>query len=45
LCSAAGDHCFGVGVPVCLGERDPVERGVELAVAGAAEPVSGSVRR
>jgi len=40
---AAGDEGAGVGVPVGLGERDAVEGGVELAVAGAAEAVSGPV--
>jgi hypothetical protein len=44
LCFAACEQSLRVGVPLRLGEGDPVECGVELAVAGAAEPVSGSVR-
>src|SRR6476661_5066448 len=43
--SAAFDHGLGWWMPPGLGERDPVQRGVELAVAGAAEPVPGLVRR
>jgi hypothetical protein len=42
---AALHHLFGRRVPVRLGERDPVQCGVELPVAGSAEPVAGFVGR
>jgi hypothetical protein len=42
--SATFDECLGWWMPAGLAERDPVQRGVQLPVAGAAEPVPGFVR-
>jgi hypothetical protein len=39
------DHLFGRRMPTGLGECDPVQGSVQLAVPGAAQPVPGLVRR
>ena len=41
LVDLASEECLGVGVMALLDDRDAVERGVELAVAGSAEAVAG----
>jgi hypothetical protein len=42
--SAPLNHGLGVWMPTSLGQRDPVQCGLELPVSGAAESVSGFVR-
>jgi len=42
--AASVEEGAGVGVPVGLDECYAVEGGVELAVAGAVEPVPGALR-
>ena len=39
------NHGLGARIPASCGERDPVQRGVELPVSGTAKSVSGIVRR
>src|SRR5439155_21571314 len=45
LCFAASDQCLRGRVAVALCERDPVDGGVELAVAAAAEAVAEAAGR